>query len=167
MWMEAKAMFTVIGIVFISIVLSQVLFVNLLFGFLLIAAIGVIVVGDILIGVKTSDYKALYDPTPRGWEPMELQLLDGRVFFMNTKKGAYGKRSFRINNEDASVANDGVGSFTLPNGNRGFRAHENYDGNINPLRAKALEQTSKELGAEDVKEMYFQARDMIDRRLKE
>lgn len=162
MWMEAKMMFTVIAIIFIAIVLSQVLFVNFLLGFLLIVSIGVIVIGDFIIGVKTSDCKPLYDPTPRGWELMELQLLDGKTVFMNTRKGPHGKRSFRINNEDATVINDGIGTFTLNNGNRGFRAHENYDGNINPFRAKAIEQISKDTGSEDVKEMYHRACDMLD-----
>jgi hypothetical protein len=162
--MEAKAMFTVIAIVFIAVVLSQLLFVNFLLGFLLMASIGVIIIGDILIGIKISDYKPLYDPTPRGWELMELQLLDGKTVFMNTRKGAHGKRSFRIHNEDASIINDGKGTFTLNNGNRGFRAHENYDGNIDPFRAKALEKTAKKLGVKDVKEMYYQAREMLDKR---
>jgi len=164
MWMEAKAMFTVIAIVFIAVVLSQLLFVNFLLGFLLMASIGVIIIGDILIGIKISDYKPLYDPTPRGWELMELQLLDGKTVFMNTRKGAHGKRSFRINNEDASVINDGIGTFTLNNGNRGFRAHENYDGSINPFRAKAIEQISKDVGAENVKEMYHHAREMLEKK---
>lgn len=164
MWMEAKAMFSVIAIIFIAIVTSQILLVNFLFGFLLLASIGSIVIGDMLIGIKTSDCKPMYDPTPRGWELMELQMLDGKTVFMNTRKGPHGKRSFRINNEDATVINDGIGMFTLNNGNRGFRAHENYDGSINPFRAKAMEQISKNVGAEDVKEMYFQAREMMNKR---
>jgi len=162
--MEVKAMFTVIAIVFIAVVLSQILFVNFLLGFLLIASMGVIIIGDILIGIKISDYKPLYDPTPRGWELMELQLLDGKTVFMNTRKGAHGKRSFRINNEDASVINDGKGTFTLNNGNRGFRAHENYDGNIDPFRAKAIEQISNKLDVENVKEMYHHAREMLKKK---
>lgn len=159
MWMEAKALLSVFAMLCIAIVLSQILFVNMMLGFLLIVPIALIVLGDIMIGFKTSDFKPLYDPTPRGWELMELQLLDGKVVYMNTKKGAHGKRSFRINGEDASVINDGKKGFILMNGNRGFRAHENYDSNIDPFRCKALEL----MPGEDVKEMYYTARDRIDR----
>lgn len=164
MWMEAKAMFSAISIIFIAIVLSQILHLNMLLAFLLMVSMGTIVIGDMVIGIKTNDYKPLYDPTPRGWELMELQLLDGKTVFLNTCKGPHGKRSFRINNEDASVVNDGRGTFTLSNGNRGFRAHENYDGNIDPFRAKALEKISEKVGGEDVKEMYHQACEMLDKR---
>jgi len=154
MWMEVKAMFSVIAIVFIAIVLSQLLLLNQLLSFLLFAAMGVIIVSDIIIGVKTNDCKPIYDPTPRGWELMELQLLDGKVLFMNTRKGPHGKRSFRVNNEDASVINDGKAGFILPNGNRGFRAHENFDMSINPFRAKALEQ----MPGDNIKETYYLAK---------
>jgi len=154
MWMEVKAMFSVIAIVFIAIVLSQLLLLNQLLSFLLFAAMGVIIVSDIIIGVKTNDCKPIYDPTPRGWELMELQLLDDKVLFMNTRKGPHGKRSFRVNNEDASVINDGKAGFILPNGNRGFRAHENFDMSINPFRAKALEQ----MPGDNIKETYYLAK---------
>ena len=72
---------------------------KLLLGFLLIVAMGTIIIGDILIGVKISDFKPLYDPTPRGWELMELQLLDGKVYFMNTRKsGSYLKELTSFSN---------------------------------------------------------------------
>lgn len=163
MWMEVKAVFTVIGIVFIGIVISQILLYEMILGLLLILGIGVYVVGDFMIGLKIVDFKPLYDPTPMGYELMELQLLDGKVRYMNTKKGPYGKRSFRINNEDASVINDGRGGFILSNGNRGFRAHENFDMNIEPSRAKALES----MPGKDVKEMYYQARQEMAKKIME
>jgi len=87
MWMEVKAVFTVIAIVFLAIVISQILFFSPILAFLLIGSIFLLVMGDLLIGIKTNDYKALYDPTPKGFEPMELQLLDGNVHFINTRKG--------------------------------------------------------------------------------
>jgi len=162
MWMEAKVVFSGIAILMIAIVCSQIILFNMLIGFLCIMAIGLIIVSDMIIGIKISDFKALYDPTPRGWELMELQLLDGKVKFINTKKGAYGKRSFRIHNEDATVINDGDASFTLSNGNHGFRAHENFDRNVDPHRAKALSL----MPGVDIKEMYYQARDALKRRMK-
>lgn len=115
------------------------------------------VFGDILIGMKIVDYKPVFESTPRGWELMELELLNGRLVFMNTKKGPYGKRSFRIHNEDATVINDGKANFTLPNGNRGFRSHENFDRNIDPHMAKALQQ----MEGGDIKEIYYQACDKM------
>jgi len=158
--MEVKAVFSAITCIFIAIVLSQILPFSTLFGFLLIMAIGMIFMGDLIIGIKTNEYKPLYDRTPVGWELMELQLLDGKTVFMNTKKGPHGKRSFRINNEDATVINDGQSGFILSNGNHGFRAHENLDINIDPFRAKALEKMS----AENVKEAYYEARQMLDKK---
>lgn len=161
MWMEVKAVFTVIGMICIGVVISQIILLNFLLGLLLVVAIGMIVVSDLIIGIKIIDFKPVYDPTPFGWELMELQLLDGKTLFINTKKGAHGKRSFRINNEDASVINDGKGGFILSNGNRGFRAHENFDMNVDPFRAKALEQ----MDGKDVKEAYYLARDFIDKKI--
>ena len=162
MWLEAKTVLTSISVIMTSIVLFMIVFQYALLGFLLIVSIGLIIFSDILIGMKISDFKPLYDPTPRGWELMELQLIDGKTKYINTKKGAHGKRSFRIHGEDATVINDGNANFTLSNGNRGFRAHENFDRNIDPLRAKALEK----MDGEDVKEIYYKARDRIDRGLK-
>lgn len=163
MWMEVKAVISVIALVCVAVVCSQIILFNNLLGFLCIVTIFLIIFGDILIGIKTSDFKPLYDPTPRGWELMELQLLDGKVRYINTLKGPHGKRSFRIHGEDATVINDGKASFLLVNGNRGFRAHENFDMNVDPFRAKALEQ----MPGADIKEMYYLARNALDEKKKE
>lgn len=162
MWMEVKALISGIAVLMMAIVCSQLILFSPLLGFLCIVSIFLVIFSTILIGMKTNDFKPLYDPTPRGWELMELQLLDGKTKFMNTQKGPHGKRSFRIHNEDATVINDGKASFTLSNGNRGFRAHENYDMNVDPHRAKALS-LMPESG---VKEMYYAARDAIDNKEK-
>lgn len=155
MYMMLKSIFTAVAMVFVAIVLSQVLFVNMLLGFLLFMAIVLMIMGDMVIGIKISDFKVLFEPTPRGKELMELQLLDGRTHFINTTKGPHGKRSFRINREDASIINDGKSNFTLVNNNRCFRAIESYDGNVDPFRAKALELME---GA-NVKEIYRLAKE--------
>ena len=160
MWMEVKVVVSAIGIIMMAIVCSQIILLNNLLGFLCIVAVCVVIFSDILIGIKISDFKPLYDPTPHGWELMELQLLDGKVKYINTKKGPHGKRSFRIHQEDATVINVGEGGFTLSNGNRGFRAHENFDMSIDPHRAKALQ---KMPGA-NIKEMYYAARDALVRK---
>lgn len=153
MWMEAKSVISGISLICIGIVTSQIIFLNMLLGFLLIVGIFLFIFGDILIGMKIVDYKPVFEPTPNGWELMELELLNGRVVFLNTHKGPYGKRSFRIHNEDATVINDGKANFILSNGNRGFYAHENFDRNIDPHMAKALQQ----MEGGDIKEIYYQA----------
>ena len=163
MWMEASAIFSGISLLMMAIICSQIILINMLLGFLCIVAMGLIIISIMVIGIKTSDYKPIYDPTPRGWELMELQLLDGKVKFINTKKGPHGKRSFRIHNENGTVINDGKASFTLSNGNRGFRAHENFDMNVDPHRAKALEM----MPGDNVKEIYYAARDAIDKKLED
>jgi len=151
MWLEVKVICTIIAMVMIAIVISQIFYASMFLVFILFVAIGVMVFGDMIIGFKISDYKALFDPTPRGKELMELQLLDGHLLYMNTTKGAYGKRSFRVNKEDGSVINDGDAGFILPNGNHGFRAHERFDRNIDPARAKALQN----MPGDNVKEIYI------------
>lgn len=160
MYLEVKALFSSVAMIFITIVLVNIMLYDFFFTFLLLAAIVMVLIGDMLIGYKivTSDVKPIMEPTPKGKELMELQQIDGRVRFMNTTKGAYGKRSFRINGEDASVINDGAASFRLPSGNHGFRAHECFDMNVDPKRAKALQM----MKGDNIKEMYLQAKDKIE-----
>lgn len=158
MWLEIKSIITGISIIFIAIVISQILLINTLLGFLLFAAIFLMIFGDLILGMKIVDFKPIFEPTPRGWELMELELLNGRVVYINTQKGPYGKRSFRIHKEDATVINDGKSNFTLSNGNRGFRAHENFDRNIDPTMAKALQQ----MEGGDIREIYYKARKEVE-----
>lgn len=152
MYLEIKALLSVVAMVFIAIVLSQILFVNLLFSFLLFAAIFLIIFSDMFLGYKivTSDAKPIIEPTPKGKELMELQLLDGTVRFLNTTKAPLGVRKFRLHGVDASTINDGRGMGRLPNGNVFFRAHESYDRNVIPMKAKALEKWE----GKDIKEIY-------------
>ena len=163
MYLEVKALLSSVAMIFIAIVLANILIYDFFFAFLLLAAVVMVLLGDMVIGYKivVSDAKAIMDPTPKGKELMELQQIDGRVRFINTTKHAHGKRSFRINGEDASVINDGESPFRLPSGNHGFRAHECFDMNVDPKRAKALQQMK---GA-DVKEMYYQAKDDLDKKV--
>ena len=160
MYLEVKALFSSVAMIFIAIVLMYIMMQDIFLAFLLLAAIFLVLMGDMLIGYKivTSDAKPLMDPTPKGKELMELQQIDGRVRFMNTTKGAHGKRSFRINGEDASVINDGESPIRMPGGNQAFRAHECFDMNIDPKRAKALQM----MKGGNIKEMYRQAKDKIE-----
>jgi len=160
LYLEVKALFSSVAMIFIGIVLMYVLVQDIFLAFLLLASIFMVLIGDMLIGYKivTSDMKPVMDPTPKGKELMELQQIDGRIRFINTTKGAHGKRSFRINNEDASVINDGEAPIRMPGGNQAFRAHECFDMNIDPKRAKALQQ----MEGDDIKEIYFRAINKID-----
>lgn len=164
MYLEIKAILSSVAMIFIAIVLMYILVYNFFFAFLLLAAIAMVILGDMVIGYKitSSDAIPIIDPTPKGKELMELQQLDGRVKFINTTKGAHGKRSFRINNEDATVINDGHASFRLANGNHGFRAHESFDMNVDPKRAKALEK----MEGDTIKDIYYQAKSKIDQLVK-
>lgn len=151
MYLEIKSLLTVVAIIFISIVLSQLPLLSI-FAWLLIAAIFLIIFSDVLIGYRIviSDARPIIEPTPAGKELMELQLLDGTVRFINTVKGPYGQRKFRIHDQDASVINTGKGMGRLPNGNVFFRAHESYDQSIDPFKCKYLEGFEEK----DIKEIY-------------
>jgi len=157
LYLEVKALFSSVAMIFIAMVLAHLIMVDLFLTFLLLVAIVLVLMGDMFFGYKVviSDVKPIMEPTPKGKELMELQQIDGRVRFINTTKGAHGKRSFRINGEDASVINDGKAPFRLPSGNHGFRAHELFDMNVDPKRAKALQQ----MKGDNIKEIYFQERD--------
>ena len=108
--------------IFIAMVLVHLIMVDLFLTFLLLIAIVLVLMGDMFFGYKVvvSDVKPIMEPTPKGKELMELQQIDGRVRFINTTKGAHGKRSFRRNGEDARVMNDGKAPFRLDSGNHGF-----------------------------------------------
>lgn len=165
MYLEVKALLSSVAIIFIAIVLANIIIYDFFFAFLLLAAVAMVLLGDMIIGYKitVSDAKPVMDPTPKSKELMELQQIDGRVRFINTTKEAHGKRSFRINGQDASVINDGTASFRLASGNHGFRAHECSDMNIDPKRAKALQQ----MKGDNIKEIYYQAKNELDKKVDE
>ena len=153
MYLIVKSLLSGIAIIFTMIVLIQILFTNILLGFMLIVSLFLMIMSDVFIMFKItdSDLKPLLEPTPKGKELMELQLLDGRTRFFNTVKGPQGKRSFRINGHDATVINDGKAQFRLPNGNMGFRAHELFDQNVDPFRCKAIEKSK----CDTIKDLYY------------
>jgi len=151
MYLIIKSLFSVISMFLIAIVCSQILFLNLMLGFLLIVSVFLVLIGDILIGYKVTPFKPLFEPTPKGKELMEIQLLDGKTHFINTTKGPQGKRSFQMNQHDASVINDGKAQFRVTGGNIGFRAHELIDRNVDPYRAKAL----GKMPGDTIKELYY------------
>lgn len=160
MWLEVKALLSSVGIILVGIVFANIFIYNTFLSIILLIAIGVFVFGDMLIGyqITHNELKPLMDPTPKGKELMELQMLDGMVRYINTTKAPLGQRKFRIHNEDATVINDGRGSFRTINGNHGFRAHEKYDRNVEPGKCEAL----SHMKGDDIKEIYHNAKNNPD-----
>jgi len=158
MYLEMKALFSLIAMVFIGIVISQIILTNILLGFLLIVSIGMIFMGDLIIGhqITRNHLKPLIDPVPAGKELCILFTIGGMVDFVVTRKKPLGKREFIYYNyenramSEASVINDGSYPIRTINGNTGFVAHESYDMNVDLFQAKALEKCK----GDDIKEIY-------------
>jgi len=146
MWLEIKAMVTVMACVFLLLGVMLPAFLLVFF------AVGMYIFGDILISyqITSNELKPLMDKTPYGYELTIFQEIGGRIHFINTKKDRLGQRKFRFHNKEASAFNDGKGMFTLPNGNRGFFSHEKYDKNIDPARCNVL----SKLPGDDIKDVY-------------
>lgn len=155
MWLEVKAILSVVAFIFIAVVLSQILFLNMLLSMLLFFAIGMVFFGDMLIGyqITKNHLKPLMDPTPANKELCILFTIGGMIDFINTTKGSLGKREFVYHKQEASVINDGKYPIRMINGNHGFVGHESYDKNVNLYKARALEQMS----GDDIKEIYYNA----------
>lgn len=141
MWMEAKAILTVFGIIFIAIVLSQIILVNMLLGFLLFMSIGLFVFSDFLIGyqITRNHVNVLIDPLPSGYELCVYLDFSGNIDFLKVKKGPLGKREFVKYKKEASIINSGDAQLRFINGNHGFLGHENYSKNVNIEKAEALD----------------------------
>jgi len=152
MWLEVKAMFSVIAIIFAAIVLSQIIMLNMLLGFLLIVTIGMIVIGDLFIGHKiTSNHlDVLMNPVKADEEICILFTLSGMVDFVKTRKGPLGTRQFVYHKKEATIINDGSYPIRFVGGQRGFVGHENFDRNVDLYKAEALSKTP----GNDVKEIF-------------
>ena len=164
MWLEVKALLTVMAMVFIAIPLAFMLYINILFAFLLFVAIGLFVFGDIIIGwqITKNDLKPQMDTTPPGKETMGLITLTNRFRIINTTKGPEGKREFRFNKENASVINKGDCQLRLLNGNSMFLAHESHDENINLAEAKYAENLEKEFKTTDLKIIHAKLKEKVE-----
>lgn len=151
MWLEAKVLINGIGVIFIAIVMSQILFFNMLLGFLLIMSIGLVVFSDIIIGyaITHNHVNLLIDPMKPGHELCVLLDFSGNLDFIAARKGPLGTREFVKYRKEANVINDGTYQIRCINGNHGFIGHENYDRNVNLLKAEALDK----LEGDDIKEI--------------
>ena len=151
MWLEIKALMTGVGSI---IILIGILTGDFSIFMIMLAMMGIvtIILGDILVGyqITKDELKPVMDSTPRGFELTAFQEINGRLHFINTKKAELGQRKFLFHNKQAVVITNGEGMFTTANGNRGFFSHEKYDKNIEPGRAKALEQ----LPGDNIREIY-------------
>lgn len=153
MWLEVKAVFTVIGIIMLFTVTGFILFSNFLLAFLLIAAAGMFIMGDMIIGIKITKTKAhlWFDPIDQGREEIcVLQTISGLLDLVKTTKGPYGVRYFTLHKKPAVIINEGTAQFYTRNGNLGFFGHEDYDKNINLKECKALENAD----GDSIKEIY-------------
>lgn len=155
MWLEVKMLLSGVGVLFIIIgIILGVDGLTIVSFLLLFMGIGSILFGDLLIGYLITAYelKPQMDRTPPGKELTVFQEIGGggRLHFINTTKDTMGQRKFPFHRKEAIVITDGRGMFTLPNGNRGFFSHENYDKNIEPARA----QLYQDLEGENIKDIF-------------
>lgn len=176
MWLEAKILISIIGMIFVAIVLSQIIMFNFLLGFLLFAVMGLMVFDNMLIGyqIKHNHLDILIDPCPPGQENCILFDFSGNVTFVRTRKGPLGARQFVRYKKEATIINDGSYQVRFINGNHGFIGHESYDKNVNLYKAEAfdklkgdrLKEVLDNLPLEDItpheKEKLKQIREMID-----
>jgi hypothetical protein len=158
MWLEIKAIMTVMAVVFIflAVAMSALTILTIV---ILLMGISFQIMGDVIIGyqITNKEAKPMIDSTPPRKELTILQEIGGKIHFINTDKAEMGIRKFRWHGKEASVINDGIGMFSLPNGNRGFFSHESYDKSISMILCKALEDIAKATEAKDIKEIYEKA----------
>ena len=153
MWLEVKATITVIAIFIISLALS--ITGNIIVSIITIMGIVTMLFGDMLIGWKivSTDAINVLDPNGPNERIVDLHLIGGGRRILKGKKGARGKIEFVFHKKEASVIDNGDYPIHFPNGNQGVIAHEKYDKNVNLYEVQFLNEASKDLEANDVKEM--------------
>lgn len=153
MWLEVKATVTIIGCSIIGITLA--LTGNIIVSILAIMGIGTVIFGDALIGWKivNTDAINILDPNGPNERTIDLHLIGGGRRILKGKKGKLGLIEFVYRRGEASVIDTGSYPIRFSNGNTGVIAHESYDKNIDMYRIKFLEIASRELKAENVKDM--------------
>jgi len=153
MWLEVKAAITLIGCAIIGICLG--LTGNLIIAVIALMGIGTIIFGDVLIGWKIVSTQAILalDPNAPGERTIDLFLIGGGRQLAKGKKGMEGKIEFLYNKQPATVIDTGKYPTHWPNGNLGVVAHETYDKTIDLYELEALNLSSQELEADDIKGM--------------
>jgi len=152
MWLEAKAVFTLIAAVLMCAVMIWEMLVSPLIAILLMMALTFIILGDIMIGIKITNnhLQPLMDPNKPNEETCVYFDFAGNLDFIKTIKGSENTRKFVKYKQNATIINNGDYPIRTINGNRGFIGHENYDNNVNLEEAEALDKTD----GEDIKEIY-------------
>ena len=76
MYLEVKALFSSVAMIFIAMVLAHLIMVDLFLTFLLLVAIVLVLMGDMFFGYKVviSDVKPIMEPTPKGKELMSCSI---------------------------------------------------------------------------------------------
>lgn len=163
MWLKVKAVLTGVGCFFIMMMGVIPGFLNfdparyVIFTiFLGLMSISTVVFGDILLGwkINSTDAVNLLEPNGLGEVTVDLNLIGGGRRILRGKKRDHGKIEFVFNNLEASVFDDGSNTIRFPNGNSGVVAHETYDKNVNFYKLHFLNEASKDLGADDIKDMH-------------
>lgn len=163
MWLEVKAIFTLISCVFLALVLGQIFLISLETGadlsflmFLIFVGIFLYIFGDIILGWQVTRTHAKYvmDKPPPGKVVIPLITLTGLLDFVWADKRPYGKREFVFNKQEASLIDRGDYPIHMLNGGHGCIGHESCDENINMFEVKYAEQIAKGTKTENLKEAY-------------
>jgi hypothetical protein len=162
MWFEIKVIISGVAILFIVVVLAFcILYGMILFSFLLFIAMALVIFSDIIFGhvYTTSRGKYWVDKPPAHKRLIILHTLDNIIDLDWWDKGPYGKREGIYNQQEASLIDRGNYPVAIPNGARGFIAHEKSEKNINLDEIEYAEILHKEFKTDNVKEMYIIAKD--------
>lgn len=152
MWLEVKAIFTLIALAMFGFAIAIALYFEFLIVFFLFIGIIFIILGDIVIGWKITAYhlKPLLDPLPPNSELCVYFDFSGNMDFLITSKGKEGTRRFVEYKKDATIINTGKYQIRAINGNHGFIGHEDYIFNADLIKAKALDEAE----GDTIKEIY-------------
>ena len=163
MWMELKAVITVVACIFLGVVIAFILSTgDMLLTVLCFFSMGLMIFGDIILGymITTTNAKMLMDKPPQGWTTGAVFSLTGMLDFVWAKKGPHGKREFVYNKEEASIIDKGDYPIHFRNGAVGFVAHESCDENLNMFKVKYAEKLGKQAGTNEIMEIYNKIKEL-------
>lgn len=161
MWLEIKVLITGIGVLFVVVILAQTILYGLFFwSLLLFIAMALIIFSDIVFGHVYTHARAKYwvDKPPPGKRLIILATLENLIDLDWWDKGPYGKREGVINKQEASIIDRGNFPIHIPNGARGFIAHEKSEKNIDFEELEYAEELYNEFKTNNVKVMYVIAK---------
>lgn len=153
MILEMKAMFTVINIIMTALVIGLLMNVDFFLAFLLIMGMMFAIIGEFFLHVKmiSSQANRMLEPNKADEEKCILFDMAQNFTIQRTKKKEEGKREFVRYGKEATIINRGKYPIRLPNGDRGFVGHEDYDMDVDLYECAALDK----LQGDDIKEIYY------------